>query len=58
MNIFKTTALTSALALFAGPALADLTPGQVWTDWQALFESYGMEVATDGQSTLRSATAS
>lgn len=50
MTLFKTTALTSAFALCAGPALADLTSAQVWTDWQALFESYGMTVATDGQS--------
>lgn len=51
MTFFKTTALTSALALCAGPALADLTAGQVWTDWQALFESYGMSIATDGEAT-------
>lgn len=45
-RIFSTT---SALALVAGPAFADLTAQEVWTDWKDLLESYGAEVTTAGE---------
>lgn len=45
-RIFTTT---SALALFAGPAFADLTAPEVWGDWKELLESYGAEIMTAGE---------
>ncbi len=50
MKIFHTLTTTSALALIAGPAFADLTAAEVWSDWQAIFASYGAEVSTSGES--------
>lgn len=47
LRIFTTT---SALALAAGPALADLSAEEVWADWQDLLGSYGAEVSTGGES--------
>ena len=46
LRIFTTT---SALALAAGPALAELTADQVWTDWKDLLESYGADVSSGGE---------
>ena len=45
-RIFSTT---SVLALFAGPAFADLTAPEVWADWKSLMESYGAQVTTAGE---------
>ena len=45
MPFFRTLTLTSVLALSAGPALADLTPTQVWDDWQSLLANYGSELS-------------
>ena len=47
LRIFTTT---SALALAAGPALADLSAEEVWADWQDLLGGYGAEVSTGGES--------
>ncbi len=47
MPLFRTLTLTSALALVAGPALADLTPTQVWDDWQSLLARYGADLTFD-----------
>lgn len=43
---------TLALCVAAGPALAELTPQQVWEDLSAYYEKYGYQVAagnTDDQ---------
>ena len=50
MKNLRTATFTSVVALMAGPALADVTAGQVWTDWKSLFESYGMTLTTEGES--------
>ena len=42
--------MTSALALFAGPALADLTAEQVLADQLQQMSMYGLDVAVTGQS--------
>lgn len=47
MPLFRTFALTSAIALGAGPALADITPTEVWDDWQSLLANYGAELSFD-----------
>jgi Uncharacterized protein conserved in bacteria (DUF2125) len=50
MSFSRLSTLTSALALLAGPALADLTADQVWTDWKDLLSSYGAQISTEGES--------
>ena len=47
MTLFRTLTLTSTFALAAGPALAELTPSEVWDDWQELLGRYGAEVTFD-----------
>jgi len=47
MPFFRTITLTSALAIAAGPALADITPSEVWDDWQSLLARYGAELTFD-----------
>ena len=47
MPFLRTITLTSVLALSAGPALADLTPTEVWDDWQSLLSRYGAELSFD-----------
>lgn len=47
MPFFRTLTLTSALALAAGPALADITPSEVWDDWQSLLARYGADLTFD-----------
>lgn len=42
MRIFSTT---SALALIASPALAELSAAQVWNDWKDMLDSYGAEIS-------------
>jgi hypothetical protein len=42
-----TTASALALATLAGPALADVTPGQVWQDLESYLQSFGYEVAAN-----------
>ncbi len=50
MTYFRLLTATSALALVAGPAMADLTANDVWSDWQDLFARNGLEITTEGQS--------
>lgn len=46
----RTIAPVSALALFAAtPALADLTPAEVWADWQATSESFGQTLSVGSE---------
>lgn len=47
MPLFRTLTLTSAIALAAGPALADVTPTEIWDDWQSLLANYGAELSFD-----------
>ncbi|MBT8412916.1 MAG: DUF2125 domain-containing protein [Boseongicola sp.] len=47
MPLFRTLTLTSAIALAAGPALAEVTPTEIWDDWQSLLANYGAEVSFD-----------
>ena len=49
MTFVRIFTATSALALVAGPAFADLTAQEVWADWKDLLESYGAEVTTAGE---------
>lgn len=49
MTFMRILTTTSALALTAGPALADLTAEEVWADWKSLLESYGGQVSTASQ---------
>ena len=49
MKIFRTLTATSAFALLASPALADLSAAEVWSDWQGLIANYGAEVTTTGE---------
>ena len=44
-GISATSALT--LALWAGPALADLTAAQVWDDLEAYLEAFGYEISAN-----------
>src|SRR5690554_848829 len=48
-----TTATASALALFmsTGAALADVTPAEVWSDWQAYLGDMGFAVTADEEQT-------
>jgi len=50
MRIYRTITTTTALALLASPAIAELTAAEVWSDWQGLVENYGAEVSTTGES--------
>ena len=50
MTFPRVTTLTSAFALLAGPALAQVSADDVWNDWQEIFANYGMELTTEGQS--------
>lgn len=52
MPLFRTLTLTSALALSAGPALADVTPTEIWDNWQSLFANYGAELSFERTSNL------
>jgi len=45
-RLFITTSLVTAL-LSPLPALADITAGQVWSDWQEMIESTGAKVTFD-----------
>lgn len=47
MPLFRTLTLTSAIALAAGPALADVTPTEIWDDWQSLLANYGADLSFD-----------
>ena len=47
MTLFRTLTFSSVFALSAGPALADLTPSDVWDDWQELLGRYGAELSFD-----------
>ena len=48
MKFPRILSTTSALALIASPALADVTAQQVWDDWQNVMGMYGIEVSTSG----------
>ena len=50
MTITRVLTTTSALALCAGPALADLSAQEVWSDWKDLLDSYGAEISTASES--------
>lgn len=50
MRLLGTLMTTSALALLAGPALADLTADEVLADQIRQMEAYGLTVETTGQS--------
>ena len=41
-------ACVSTLALSTAPALADITPAEVWADWQDLTARYGFQTETAG----------
>ena len=49
MTFKRVLTTTSAMALIAAPALADVTGQDVWTDWQDLLDSYGATVSTGSQ---------
>lgn len=49
MTFLRTFTMTSAFALVAGPALADLTAQDVWADWKDLLNSYGAELTTGSE---------
>ncbi len=49
MTFTRILTTTSAMALLAGPAMADLTAEQVWTDWRDLLASYGAEITTTSE---------
>lgn len=49
MTFLRVFSTTSALALIAGPALADLSADQVWNDWKDLLGSYGAEISTGSE---------
>ncbi len=51
MTPIKTLTCTAAMALIASPALADLSPDEVWSDWQSLIESYGASVSIGSEET-------
>lgn len=38
----------SILALCTSPVLADVTPAEIWADWQEMAERYGAELSADG----------
>ena len=46
MTFLRSATLTSAFALMAGPALAQVAAGDVWADWKEVLENYGIDVAT------------
>jgi hypothetical protein len=46
-NFAGTTALVALLA--ANPALADVSPEQVWENWKGLLGSYGQSITTGGE---------
>lgn len=49
MSKWKLAASTAAIALLAGQsALADVTPEQVWEEWQTLITAYGQTLETAG----------
>lgn len=50
MTFVRILSTTSALALAAGPALADVTAQDVWTDWKSLLDGYGMEYSAASES--------
>jgi len=45
----KNLYLTSALALIASPALADITPKELWQSWQETNSAVGMELSAGSQ---------
>ena len=49
MTLKRVLTTTSAIALLAGPTMADVTAQEVWTDWQDLLARYGAEITTTGQ---------
>ena len=49
MTFKRVFTTTSAIALLSGPALADVTAQDVWTDWQDLLARYGAEITTSSQ---------
>ena len=49
MKFPRILSTTSALALIASPALADVSAQQVWDDWQNVMGMYGIEVSTSGE---------
>lgn len=50
MTFYRTLTMTSALALFAGPALADLTADQVLADQLQQMSMYGLTAEVSGES--------
>lgn len=57
MNTYG-TATALALVMTAGTALADITPAEVWSDWQAFLEDLGVEVTADKAETANGLTLS
>lgn len=50
MSQWKLAASTAVIALVAGhSALADVTPEQVWEDWQGLIKAYGQTLEVGGE---------
>jgi hypothetical protein len=50
MSQWKFVGTTAVLALLAGnPALAEVTPEQVWENWQSMFASYGQTVTVGAE---------
>lgn len=42
--------LTTALALIASPALADITPEELWQSWQDTYSQFGTDLSAGSQS--------
>ncbi|NNF90021.1 MAG: DUF2125 domain-containing protein [Boseongicola sp.] len=49
MTFLRICTTTSAFALVAGPAFAELTAQDVWTDWKDLLDSYGADISTGSE---------